>query len=1736
MKMKIKDIFIKKVANVLVMLLLLTFVLPYYASAVSENEEEEKGRGAVPAAVGEILQGITTVTDSGSANSSTSNGNVMNYPESGDGYQSLTIFSGCKFKNYQQGIEGLCSWWNQSYWGGTMQSAGCGPTAIAIIASGYGIDKNPGEVAKMMSMTSETTMSETLNKLGITHKNITSSSNSDKISQIKQNLTEGRPVIIGVGPGPDSYWTGSGHWMALLGINGNKVVVSNPGSTVKHGEYDLTELINKYVGSCILMIKSLPTTSTSSSTSSSGGNDTESNLAQTGYTGIHTSGITGKQFKEYKQNGDAPWAGVGYANGNTIGAWGCPLVSDAILCSGYGQDVTPVQINSEYSGGYTVGNKICSITGSSNHFYSIDKNKIVTHIKNGGTVMVHSYSQPFTSSEHYMAIIDVSSDGNQIYLSNPNYYGPNGWMNTDTTLNAMAEVMYVSAGGGSGSYGGNSAGITSLDNFLFIGDSRTDKAVGIYNKVKNEGSNIEVWGAGGTAPVDWISITETGSGTNRYWNSSYGDSVTHNITLPDKSKVKGVSIALGVNGADEIENMKKVLNNLLSRYPNTPIFVNSTIYVASSWNSYGNGASDWNSRIDNFNSKMQEFCNTNSNLYYIDVSQDLHKSNFLNDQYSLDGIHLNDSGNDKYIQNLKNAIFNSSASSGSSSNSIGNLTSNIAQYIKENGRGGYKIDIDLDKKVEELLALLKEENNKDINNFLKTSKRDEILKAMIKAELVTQFPDLRSASEIEASETRETNLKDIEENLPTAINSLQMISASSTEKLIEQKQYEKEEDLNKRITEILDGVQGQTKQDGENVIITYTKNGKQYRIEKLGTQSYNLYEVESKTSNDEDQEKFVYESLKKTNIQTKIKNLITTSNITRESVHNYFYSYISNVANLRGFDADKMEELYFSYINAIVTNLTQSNNSFSDWITSLLNGDGQVPEGELQGVIHVKRKSVNTTTGAESSKFLSYIPYDDFSKLCNERSSDSFNHFTINSNGEIIVAKFKQYNRSTDSAEGSVSSSELSGSVDTYDVSQTTISYLSSIYQHTMPFDLLWTLLVYSGDNNFIEDLTKLIFDTDITITALETITETSETHSRQVNASTSDVTTANTSGGAASTGTDGSETYTVTYTEYTKESNVQLKVSYINSWIAKYVNNSETVDIKENDPTTQTTTEEGTGWEQVGDSQELSAAEINSRLNSDSEFFSIYTRLVKDIAIENIEKYTSNSIESGKLSSAKELITKTDSLMTKYAERIIYVERLSDISLASQNNQGVNYLFNDELMKEVEKTANGDMRSVVLEVLREVYLNNDWNIKVTGGTISKYRKIDSIENNTTTSTKEYTFTSTSGQITEKTDPKADDDNFITVLNKNGKAKGSLRSIASWMFESIEKNRILCDKLDLMKYLLGIAFGKDYGVSEDFSFDIFDPENFSTTGSIGDFAGGDIKEKMWYALRKAGYSEIQAAAVMGNVEVESAGTWDTGIEEYTNSIGFGLIQWSFGRRTNLEKYAESKGKPASDEDIQIEYLLGEMTPGGGCSGYATYQFMNGFGYTVSQWENPTSIEEATHAFCWTFERPKVELDRVTPAKKYYDMYKGRDLSSFEKTSGENDKTSGATVGKYSSKLTGKQKTIVEAAESKNGVDLNEYIEYCYAKAGIALEIDNASSRYKLYSQAKSKGKSYPANQAKPGDLIFENETGLLWICVSNNGNGKLTCMVPKGDRNVVEQEKSTSRTCCIKVMGIERKY
>lgn len=149
----------------------------------------------------------------------------------------------------------------------------------------------------------------------------------------------------------------------------------------------------------------------------------------------------------------------------------------------------------------------------------------------------------------------------------------------------------------------------------------------------------------------------------------------------------------------------------------------------------------------------------------------------------------------------------------------------------------------------------------------------------------------------------------------------------------------------------------------------------------------------------------------------------------------------------------------------------------------------------------------------------------------------------------------------------------------------------------------------------------------------------------------------------------------------------------------------------------------------------------------------------------------------------------------------------------------------------------------------------------------------------------------------------------------------------------------------------------------------------------------DNTKKIFQLLISGGFNAGQAAAIMGNMYRESG--FNSDAHEGGNDIGYGLAQWSKGRRTKLEKFFNEKGISApeyskySDIDIQIEFLISEY--------HASYEKA----LVKTNFKTGSDIAKSTKAWMVIFESPfndgsedpaAINSVRIPAAQQIYKLY------------------------------------------------------------------------------------------------------------------------------------------------------
>lgn len=425
-------------------------------------------------------------------------------------------------------------------------------------------------------------------------------------------------------------------------------------------------------------------------------------------------------------------------------------------------------------------------------------------------------------------------------------------------------------------------------------------------------------------------------------------------------------------------------------------------------------------------------------------------------------------------------------------------------------------------------------------------------------------------------------------------------------------------------------------------------------------------------------------------------------------------------------------------------------------------------------------------------------------------------------------------------------------------------------------------------------------------------------------------------------------------------------------------------------------------------------------------------------------------------------------------------------------------------------KDTYGHARDLLNQAKKE--LKEEYSVSSVSGSIDYvkeriyYSTINRNEN-ITNNVKNNRYVAAPLRAEEKTDKKSEEPNFVTIFldSDNKKAKNNILSVESWLFELLETNDSTRDLLDLTKYLLYKATGTDYGQTE-WDFTVYAVSSFNAVTNI---YGGSIQEKVWFALIDLGYSEIATAGAMGNIHYESGTFSPTMVERGYNDSngGIGICQWtnnergSSGRNDQLKDYAASKGVEWTDEDTQVEFLISELSGTGAASDYTDKQLLDRRSFYSNElacpngWKNATTVEDATVAFCYSFERPSASAaaksmsTRQHWANYYYEQFKGKTRGGIYNTSSESAAVKGYYTNSEGKKFTILNQTKISGWGSKCNRAASAIIASGYSNETPDQLISNMNSKYR--------GSLYGAI---PNDAAYWSSYGLTVSSQSDTKN------------------------------------
>lgn len=233
------------------------------------------------------------------------------------------------------------------------------------------------------------------------------------------------------------------------------------------------------------------------------------------------------------------------------------------------------------------------------------------------------------------------------------------------------------------------------------------------------------------------------SGMNADWVISTYSS----MKIPDDASC--IVVKFGLNGPTLWKKTQELVDKLAKDYSNKEIFVLQSPHVCKEYN-YNNTLSgdDLNKQVDNYNKQMENYCNNKNGVTFINPTTnivDKDGKGYLKKEYAEGTFHLNSSGNKVWYDDIIKCIKSTIKVNDTAVNNV-DMSANIVK-IDDKNRSGYKINLDLDKEVEEMLQKVKKLGF-NIEGYIDSQNKNECLKNIIKACIVTQYPDLRSAKDI----------------------------------------------------------------------------------------------------------------------------------------------------------------------------------------------------------------------------------------------------------------------------------------------------------------------------------------------------------------------------------------------------------------------------------------------------------------------------------------------------------------------------------------------------------------------------------------------------------------------------------------------------------------------------------------------------------------------------------------------------------------------------------------------------------------------------------------------------------------------------------------------------------------------------------------------------------------------------------------------------------------------------
>ena len=378
------------------------------------------------------------------------------------------------------------------------------------------------------------------------------------------------------------------------------------------------------------------------------------------------------------------------------------------------------------------------------------------------------------------------------------------------------------------------------------------------------------------------------------------------------------------------------------------------------------------------------------------------------------------------------------------------------------------------------------------------------------------------------------------------------------------------------------------------------------------------------------------------------------------------------------------------------------------------------------------------------------------------------------------------------------------------------------------------------------------------------------------------------------------------------------------------------------------------------------------------------------------------------------------------------------------------------------------------------------------------YSRYINIADDITNTTETRTYTEGTPKLREKTSKDLDENgepkelNFVTIFRK-GKhitARKNIMSVPEWLFEIVETNGK--PDLDLVKYLLYKATGKNYGVTQ-YDFSEYDPKNFTNIdGDYGDWDGTGsnedfIKAVAPYAVIDMQQHNIYASVTIAQAIIESGWGKDNIAIKYKNFFGMKAFSTTPNEYWSGERVLLGASEGGSDYFKVYDSLKNSIYDHGRnfhvTQTYGAHGVLDCISQNLGPKEQLRRIAISGYAVYRDGSISKPDGQRTYDvylyeefiAKYNLEQYDKMSPSDFEQTSGGNSK-----VVEIAKKKLGCP--YVYGAAGPNTFDCSGLVQWVYQQVGISLP--RTTYEYKPYI-GTSKEVSW--DKAQPGDIVWKWE-------------------------------------------------